>query len=395
MLEQTWIKFYKISPGGNTTILLDTTQVTPEFRPACSNIVMNSLHLEAEQVGFIDWPNEKEKNTKLNIPSNLNNLNDPHEPNAPADLAGPAGLAGPVGLAGLAGSSDVGESGNLGNSDNSGKSDNSDNSGKSDNSGNSGNLGEKNISFSCAQQLPALNMMGGEFCGNACRSYASVLALTSGKPLPWRGEIATSGIDTPISCFVQQHQGQLDSAINVPLSSDVSIEPFEGGALVRLPGITHILLPGNEDHHLEITDDLKKCALNWKRKLNLLNEPAVGCIWFDFCKQSANMLPLVWVRNTNSYCFETACGSGAIALGLYLGTVVKQKNCGQPDTKLDPKKGSGVHSSPYSGCSHFYHIMQPSGQALWVAYNLNQAKMPAHVWLGGPCRIIARGETVI
>ena len=308
MLEQNLIKFYKVSPGGNTTILLDTTQVKPELRPAWSNIVMNPLHLGAEQVGFIDWPNELE---------------------------------------------------------------------------------------AFDQSLPRLDMMGGEFCGNACRSYAAVLALELGKPLPWRGKIATSGIETPVPCFVNAHQGQLDSAINVPLLNQISIEPFEGGALVRLPGITHILLPGNEDHHLEMVEDLKKCALNWKRKLNLLNEPAVGCIWFDFNKQAANMLPLVWVRSTNSYCLETACGSGAIALALYLGTIVGQKSCALPSANPNPKKEADIHSAPYSGCSNFYSITQPSNEILWVAYNLSQNKMPEHVWLGGPCRIIARGETII
>ena len=344
MLEQTWIKFYKVSPGGNTTILLDATQVQPEFRPACSNIVMHSLHLEAEQVGFIDWPEKTEELEKFN---------------------------------------------------------------KSTNPNKSAWASEKNTSFAHSQNLPRLSMMGGEFCGNACRSYAGVLALESGKPLPWRGEISTSGIKTPLSCFVQYYQGQIDAAINVPLSSQVSIEPFEGGALVRLPGITHILLPGNEDHHLEMTEDLKKCALNWKRKLNLLAEPAVGCIWFDFTKQGANMLPLVWVRDTNSYCFETACGSGAIALALYIGTIICQKNCGLPNEKPaenpmgklaekpSTKTETGIHSTPYSGCSNFYRIMQPSGENLWVAYNLSQGKMPEQVWMGGPCRVIARGETVI
>lgn len=333
MLEQNLINFYKVSPGGNTTVLLNTAQVKPELRPAWSNIVMNPLHLGAEQVGFIDWPvacpEEWAKSTNLKFAENTNET-------AP-----------------------------------------------------------KNISSPNKQNLPSLNMMGGEFCGNACRAYAAILAAEAGKPLPWRGKIAASGIEEPLSCFVSSYQGQLDSAIKVPLSAQISIEPFEGGALVRLPGITHILLPGNEENHLEMPEDLKKCAFNWKRKLNLLEEPAVGCVWFDFNKQAANMLPLVWVRSTNSYCLETACGSGAMALGLYIGTVINQESCGQPKVKPSAKEEAGIHSTPYSGCSNFYRINQPSGEALWLAYNSSQGKMPEYVWLGGPCRIIARGKTII
>ena len=335
MLEQTWIKFYKVSPGGNTTILLDATGVEPGLRPALANIAMNPLHLSAEQVGFIDWPRKTTKGkTKKTVPSPTSLTLEKPKQNNPS-------------------------------------------------------------LSSVAEPLPSLNMMGGEFCANACRSYAAVLALEADKPFPWRGEISSSGIKNPVSCFVQEYNGQLDSAITVPLSNQVSIDPFEGGALVRLPGITHILLPGSDEQHSEMLQDLKACANNWKRKFNLTSEPAVGCIWYNLTKKGASMLPLVWVRDTDSYCLETACGSGAMALGLYLGTALNQSGC-EPSCELPKlKTGAGVYSPSYSGCSNFYRIQQPSGDALWVAYNYSHEQMPDYIWLGGPCQIIAKGETII
>ena len=51
-----WTRFYKVSPGGNTTILLDSSQVHPLGRAEAANKLMNSLSLGGEQVGFIGWP---------------------------------------------------------------------------------------------------------------------------------------------------------------------------------------------------------------------------------------------------------------------------------------------------------------------------------------------------
>ncbi len=46
--------FYKLSPGGNTTILLDMPDPGSRRRAALANALMHPLHLGAEQVGFVD-----------------------------------------------------------------------------------------------------------------------------------------------------------------------------------------------------------------------------------------------------------------------------------------------------------------------------------------------------
>ena len=312
MNADNWTRFYKISPGGNTTILLDSFQVQPRCRAEVANKLMGNLSLGGEQVGFIGWP----------------------------------------------GSESAGES-------------------------------------------PTLSMMGGEFCVNALRAYAAALAFETGQTT-WRGSIASSGADGLINAYVTGGGKDVDAAIEVPLGKGCAVRPLPGddgkeacqGAIVELPGITHIVLPGNPDYEVssfEMDRDLIRSAENWRRAPGLAESPAVGCIWFYFKKDQLSMQPLVWVRETDSCCFETSCGSGALALALYLGAACGQKSCGAAD---DPV-AEGVHSPPYASYTNFYRIMQPSGQALWVSYSAAADALPKSAWLGGPCEIIARGEVNI
>lgn len=317
------IKFYKVSPGGNITILLDQSQVKPEDRASLAAQLMDKMSLAGEQVGFIDWPGKKRK----------------------------------------PGTDDI----------------------------------------------PSIKMMGGEFCANAVRSYAGVLACQEIDNLPWRGKIESSGLSVPINAYVAGEK-HIDAAIEIPLDEGYAVTPLNGkqgeaaaleqGAVVNLPGITHIILPGIPDCEGAspyLDKDLILSAENRRKELGLENEPAVGCIWFDLKKDMVSMLPLVWVRDTNTCCLETSCGSGALALALFLG-----QTGGKAGTRCakDPRP-RGVHSPPYASYTNFYWIMQPSGEALWVSYTLQKNSptesestlfQPNNIWLGGAFQIIARGE---
>ncbi|MBQ4133842.1 MAG: hypothetical protein IJD04_08965 [Desulfovibrionaceae bacterium] len=321
-----WIKFFKVSPGGNITILLDQTQVEAADRAPLAARLMDKMSLGAEQVGFIDWPGKKRKSN--------------------------------------------------------------------------------------ADALPSIKMMGGEFCANAVRAYAGVLASQMGDSLPWRGKIESSGLSAPVNAYVMGSE-RLDASIEIPLGNDFRISPLrssEGdqlsldkGALVSLPGISHILLPGIPDSEgagLELDNDLMLSAANRRRELGLEDQPAVGCIWFDLKKDMVSMLPLVWVRDTNTCCLETSCGSGALALALFLGRMGGKPGTGMPRDA----RPSGVFSPPFASYTNFYWIMQPSGEALWVSYTLQKNGseteganlfQPSNIWLGGAFNIIARGEALI
>jgi len=49
------------------------------------------------------------------------------------------------------------------------------------------------------------------------------------------------------------------------------------------------------------------------QKLNLLNLPAVGVIWFD----DRQIHPVVYVKDIDTLFYENSCGSGSIAYGIY------------------------------------------------------------------------------
>lgn len=50
------LTFFKCSPGGNPTLLLIDTGLTPQQQAHVGGVLLDPLHLYAEQVGFIDLP---------------------------------------------------------------------------------------------------------------------------------------------------------------------------------------------------------------------------------------------------------------------------------------------------------------------------------------------------
>ena len=271
------IPFYKLSPGGNTTILVPAEAVPAARRAETARRLMDPLHLGAEQVGFID-------------------------------LAG---------------------------------------------------------------KTPSLEMMGGELCGNACRSLAALLVMLAEgqfKDWPITGNLRSSGTDAPVDWRVRPTPGDayaLDAAVRLDLAGAAVTELEPGLKRVDMPGIVHVLL--DETLHPAPQDATAEAAA-WRQKLGLQGLPAVGCIRhapLDAPQQ--HITPLVWVRDTDSSCPETACGSGALALGLALHLQNGQRRV---------------------------NIRQPSGAHIAVELEKDSAGA-LRGWIGGPVRLIARGKTYL
>ncbi len=146
-----------------------------------------------------------------------------------------------------------------------------------------------------------LQMMGGEFCGNATRSTAFYWANKIGKD---RITLRTSGIDELIPAFASP----TDSSVHLPLSLIQNIDHVdENSSIVELKGITHILCwaEPNEQLTQELIKDYKHL-------------PAVGVI---YAREEGNTVvidPYVYVRDTDTLIHETSCGSGSIALAAVL-----------------------------------------------------------------------------
>lgn len=138
----------------------------------------------------------------------------------------------------------------------------------------------------------AIEMMGGEFCGNAARAYGAYLSTILGK--------------TSLSLRV----GALSVAVKVEGESATAQMPLpravrktESGVLVDLGGIVHFVTEEapSEDAFARIEREV----------LAETGAEAYGVIFLD-CAAGA-ITPLVKVVSTDTLVWEGSCGSGTLA----------------------------------------------------------------------------------
>lgn len=266
--------FYKLSPGGNTTVLIMQAEDVPRERHAeLAARLMQPLHLGAEQVGYV----------------------------------------------------------------------------------------------SMADGVPRLDMMGGEFCGNAARSLVAVLALEGW--LTPESVISVSGVPAPLKASAMDEEGVFNAAIEMPVRREGGCVTSLGSglALVELDGISHLLL--DEDEH-PCPVDPKAAAARLREQYDLGDREAVGCIWHSGDHFSPSIRPVVWVRETGTTHLETACGSGTMALALLLAK----------------ERGEAV------SC----RVLQPSGRHIEarVVYD-GAGGCFSEAWISGPVELIAKGITYL
>lgn len=157
-----------------------------------------------------------------------------------------------------------------------------------------------------------MQMMGGEFCANASRSFAGLLAMER-----WGGEkghgkaeleISVSGASRPLKAWVEQETGT--SRVEMPLPGSIGElwlekEVFD---MVIFDGICHILVPGKP----------REEAFIWK----IVEKAREACpcgAWGIMFLEGRQMIPVVYVEKTGSMVWEGSCGSGttAAAIGMY------------------------------------------------------------------------------
>ena len=144
------------------------------------------------------------------------------------------------------------------------------------------------------KSVARLEMAGGEFCGNATRSLAALLA----RKKPFFLEV--SGLPQAVKVRALKKR----STVSLPLKG------FQlNNGICRLPGITHILEPN------EVSRTAAKMLL---RSSNLLKEKASGVIGYQKLSSGFyEITPVVWVRDISTLYAETACASGTAALAYY------------------------------------------------------------------------------
>ena len=164
-----------------------------------------------------------------------------------------------------------------------------------------------------------LQMAGGEFCGNATRSAAySYLGGNEGKIHIYINskDKILAGVDKNKNAWCE-----------IPLcdGSDVVTKKEDGVFIVKMKGITIIVI--QEIKAKKYLNDRKKLKERGRRlidKYNIKDNLAVGVIFCEKEKNKIKINPIVWVKDIDTLFYETACGSGSIAVGIVEAYLKKQ-----------------------------------------------------------------------
>lgn len=178
--------------------------------------------------------------------------------------------------------------------------------------------GEQAGYIEAPQSPPAakrLQMMAGEFCGNATLSLAAWLAKEAGLSV---GEtraylLEVSGAAGLVRCEITKGETDFFGKVAMPLPKSVGRRSFslDGEqmelATVEFEGITHIIVSAASWS----TERAERAAKAWAAEL----PAAFGILLLD--EQEYTLQPLVCVQGV-SLIWERGCGSGTSAVGVYL-----------------------------------------------------------------------------
>lgn len=166
---------------------------------------------------------------------------------------------------------------------------------------------------------PKVEMMGGEFCGNATRSAGAYALHTQDKK---EGDflVTCSGCDKPLPVHakkVRENNYQASVELPPPLSMSKLRLSYERDSVecqeVVLPGITHyVYFTLNVD---EIDQD--EFFYSLQREISRGPEPeAYGLMLVEI--SSLKVIPIVYVTATGTLYHENSCGSGSAAVAAAL-----------------------------------------------------------------------------
>lgn len=201
--------------------------------------------------------------------------------------------------------------------------------------------------LSFKEDQPQVEMMGGEFCGNATRSAGACALFYQGKK-EREYQVTCSGCPTPLPVSAKKIRENLyDATVQLPPPLSIgkirlsyereSVECQE----VVLPGITHyVYFTLNVD---EVDQDQLFYSL--QREISRGPEPeAYGLMLVEI--STLKVLPIVYVSATGTLYHEKSCGSGSAAVAAALAHRQKrslaatlQEPGGRIDIEADWKDG--------------------------------------------------------
>lgn len=163
-----------------------------------------------------------------------------------------------------------------------------------------------------------LQMMGGEFCGNATMSLGAVIARGAGLPPGASADLLleVSGCAEPVPCRIERLDGAWRGTVEMPLPTalrEITLETDAGALavpLVDMPGISHLILPAGAGPD---EAQLRRRLPEWNRAVGA---EALGALTWDAAASSID--PIVYVPSAGTLVREHGCGSGSAAVGCWL-----------------------------------------------------------------------------
>jgi diaminopimelate epimerase len=168
---------------------------------------------------------------------------------------------------------------------------------------------------------PYLLMTGGEFCGNATRT--AVWHYLNG--LPGEMSIRVSGVERLLKAGITETQ---ETWTSMPVSADPNnvVNVDDGLYWVQLDGISHLVVSQRRSDAIfremgSVIDKeaLKVSANSLITQYNLSDVDAYGVIFTENILDMIKIHPCVFIKTAGTSYYETACGSGSVAVGLVAG----------------------------------------------------------------------------
>ena len=151
--------------------------------------------------------------------------------------------------------------------------------------------------------LGRLEMAGGEFCGNAARSYGYLLCMEKGID---HCKIEMSGTREQLEVICDPERGTAAAQMPMPEKLEMAGEDAEEiYPLVVSRGITHMICTDREFDEEFARRMIDKFGKNYS---------AFGVQFVN----GEKLVPVVYVKASDSFCCESSCGSGSLAAAWFM-----------------------------------------------------------------------------
>lgn len=191
-------------------------------------------------------------------------------------------------------------------------------------------LGIEQVAFLTAPRSGGeirLEMMGGEFCGNALRCAGFYQALRNGEQGKSCVLAEISGADGVQPVMADTAEGTASTVMPLPLSVQPAGWADVQAARVTFAGITHFVIDCAQPDETLVQRAIAAAP----------EASAVGAIFLD--RAHGSIKPVVFVRETASCVAENSCASGSVAAAVVLtadfADGITEIGIGQPGGTLE------------------------------------------------------------